>query len=118
MKQILLWLDDYRDPYDTKTDWLVFSPIGKNINIVWVKNYNEFINWISINKLPNAICFDHDLPDVSDNEKTEYDCAKWLIEFCLDNKTKLPIWNCQSANPVGRDNINGLLNSFIKNVII
>jgi hypothetical protein len=45
-------------------------------------------------------------------EKTGYDAAKWLIDYCIDNKLDLPIWNCQSANPVGKDNINGILNSF------
>lgn len=49
-------------------------------------------------------------------EKTGYDCAKWLVEYCLDNNLKLPKWNIQSANPVGKDNINGLLLSFSKNV--
>lgn len=42
----LLWLDDVRDPFDEEIDWLVFSPIGKNVNIVWIKNYEE----ISLNE--------------------------------------------------------------------
>lgn len=35
----LLWLDDFRDPL--KDDWLVFSQIGKECEVVWVKNYQD-----------------------------------------------------------------------------
>ena len=44
-------------------DWIAFSPIGRNVNIVWVKSYIEFINYIKKHGLPDAICFDHDLSD-------------------------------------------------------
>jgi hypothetical protein len=47
-------------------------------------------------------------------EKTGFDCAKWLVEYCLDNKLQLPLYNIQSANPVGKANIDGLFKSFIK----
>ena len=106
----LLWLDDYRNPYNINEEWLIFSPI-KNPNTIWVKNYNEFINWILINGLPDAICFDHDL---GSNETTGYDCAKWLVEYCIDNNKSLPEYAIQSANPVGRENINNLLTNFNK----
>ena len=130
----LLWLDDYRDPNDKSIDWMVFSPIGRNVNIVWVKSYGEFIDYLNKNKLPDGICFDHDLGVPNHNkrvaegmskrqsrklkplEKTGYDAAKWLVEYCLDNELTLPKWNCQSANPVGRDNINGLLNNFKRTI--
>lgn len=105
----LLWLDDYRNPYNVNEEWLIFSPI-KNPNTIWVKNYNDFINWILINGLPDAICFDHDLGEIYSG----FDCAKWLVEYCIDNNLKLPLWNCQSANPVGRENINSLLNNYNK----
>lgn len=59
----LLWLDDYRNPFDTKTDWMIFSPIGRDVEIHWVKNYQEFVDWIIENDLPDGICFDHDLDD-------------------------------------------------------
>lgn len=127
----LLWLDDYRDPLDG--DWLIFSPIPQPYEVLWVKNYKDFCWWITKNGLPTAICFDHDLgQDVADekvrngmskrksrmekrNEMSGFECAKWLVEYCLDNNLELPKWNCQSANPVGRDNINGLLNNFREN---
>ena len=106
--KILLWLDDYRDP--EKNDWLVFSPIGRDVNIIWVKSYNEFIDYIINNSLPDGICFDHDLG----GEKTGYDCAKWLVNYCIDNNLELPLYAIQSANPVGKENIDKLLTNFNK----
>ena len=35
-KKILLWLDDWRNPLDEEIDWMVFSPIGRDVNVVWV----------------------------------------------------------------------------------
>lgn len=101
----LLWLDDSRDPMTR--NWLVFSPIPPS-EVIWVKNYDQFVDWISINGLPDAICFDHDIG----SDKSGYDCAKWLVDYCMDNDLDLPLWNIQSANPVGKDNINSLLIRF------
>ena len=42
------------------------------------------------------------------------DCAKWLVDYCIDNQLTLPLYNIQSANPVGKENIDGLLKNFIK----
>jgi hypothetical protein len=103
----LLWLDDVRDPL--KNDWLNFSPIGKDVDTHWVTNYQEFIDWIMINGLPDAICFDHDLGSY---EETGFDCAKWLVEYCMHNNKKLPKYNIQSANPVGKENIDLYLKNF------
>lgn len=126
----LLWLDDYRDPF--VDDWLNFSPIGKNVEVYWVKSYYEFCDWIILNDLPDAICFDHDLGKTLETElikrgvskkdarkrkgeeKTGYDAAKWLVEWCINNKKDIPLWSVQSANPVGRENINTLLNNFLR----
>lgn len=113
----LLWLDDVRDPHEN--DWLVFSPIHPPYEVVWVKDYTEFTHYIGLWGTPDAICFDHDLNDIHETEngeieKTGMDCAKWLIDYCIDNNKPLPKWNCQSANPVGRNNINSLLNNFKK----
>lgn len=126
----LLWLDDIRDPMTQ--NWLVFSPIEKPFNVVWVKSYQEFVNYIINNGLPDGICFDHDLADEhydpsmfefpndytklysSFKEKTGYDCAKWLVEYCINNNLKLPKYNIQSMNPVGKQNIHSLLQNFLK----
>lgn len=118
----LLWLDDVRDPFENP-DWLVFSPIGNNVHISWVKTYPAFVHWIMNNGLPDGICFDHDLGEPPMGltgdlkylySKTGYDCAKWLVEYCMDNQLNLPPYGIQSANPVGRENIDKLLKSFNK----
>lgn len=106
----LLWLDDMRDPHTN--DWLVFSPIPKMdiIEVIWVKSFNDFCLWIHYNGLPDGICFDNSLGE----EKTGYDCAKWLVNYCLDNNKELPLWNCQSSEPHSRELIDTLLNNFKK----
>ena len=130
----LLWLDDTRNPLEN--NWLVFSPIEQPFDVVWVKSYNQFCYTILLNGLPDAICFDHDLglqvdPNAefktingeissfslnlyNDEEKTGYDCAKWLVNYCIDNNEPLPLYNIQSANPVGKENIDSLFKNFIK----
>ena len=101
MKTIKLYLDDIRNP-KTK-GWIV------------LRNYDEFVNYISINGLPEEISFDHDLgEEVVFENKNGYDCAKWLCEYCWGNGLPLPTWNVHSANPVGRDNIVAILQSFEK----
>jgi hypothetical protein len=129
----LLWLDDVRDPDDLKANWLVFSPIPRDkiTNVVWVKSYNEFVAEITLNGLPDGICFDHDLADEHYDpemfgesleeynelyskfkEKTGMCAAKWLIDYCISNSLKLPKCSSQSANPIGKENILGILNNF------
>lgn len=117
----LLFLDDIRYPIEayhyTKQD--IF--LRKDWHIV--RNYEQFINWIIENGLPEMISFDHDLADEhywnNDTkrfvEKTGYDCAKWLIDYCMDNKLDLPEFYCHSMNPVGKENIESLLKNF-KNI--
>lgn len=93
--QTILWLDDIRNPLDfiKKTQWILtqFPRFNPNIHkIVWVKSYEEFIEYISKNPLPIHISFDHDLGsiDVDGIEyilKSGYDCCKWLVDYCLDN---------------------------------
>lgn len=105
----LLWLDDIRNP--KISDWLLtYAPkyaYGEG-EVVWVKNYNEFVSWIEENGLPDMICFDHDLAE----EKSGYDCAKWLVEYCMDNNLPVPKFNIQSANPSGKINIKSLLDNY------
>jgi hypothetical protein len=69
------------------------------------------------------ISFDHDLANISYNpitqqehfeyrEKTGYDCAKWLVNFCEENNIPLPIYFIHSMNPIGAENIKGYLESY------
>ncbi len=122
--KVLLWLDDTRNPFLDKEQKLPeFTGI-----IEWVRNYDEFRDWILSNPLPDIVSFDHDLADEhytpeffwNDYElskefqewkqksyvhKTGFDCAKWLVNYCKVEKSKLPEIHVHSANPVGRDKI-------------
>ena len=75
-----------------------------------VYNFEEFVAFIPQNGMPDFISFDHDLG----LGKTGFDCAKYLVEYCLDNQTTLPEFTVHSQNPVGKENIEKLLANFIK----
>ena len=87
-----LYLDDERFP---KSE-------GWNI----VRTLPEFISIIQERGLPTEISFDHDLGPV----ETGYMAAKWLVDNEYDLR-KISI-NVHSANPIGRDNIYGIINSW------
>ena len=113
--KLLLWLDDCRDPHTGS--WLYeFAPEYETKNSVeWVKNYEEFVDWITTNGLPDMIGFDHDLGEIDGVVvKSGYDATKWLVDYCIDNSLPVCQWVIQSSNPVGVDNINGLLMNYIK----
>lgn len=95
----LLWLDDFRKPDDyIKGDYI----------ISWVRNYQEFCSFLNENGLPDIVCFDHDLGE----EKSGYDCAKFLVQFCQDRNLDIPVFDIQSSNTVGKDNIRSLMESW------
>lgn len=124
-----LFLDDIRVPYT------VFEYTGLNFyfsNNHWhiVRNYEQFVQYIEQNGLPEFISFDHDLADSHytpphlwddyeaskkwqdeqvHTEKTGYDCAMFLVEYCVQNKNKIPNWYTHSLNPVGKDKIDNLM---------
>ena len=103
-KYVKLYLDDIRNP---KSDgWVI------------VRSYDEFINWILENGLPDEISFDHDLSDTSTIKKREmtgYDCAKWLVAEALNLKIQIPTIYVHSANPIGAANIIGYINNYFRN---
>ena len=127
-----LFLDDWRIPVDC-TKYMYSRHVDCNIYLedwIIIRSYGQFVNWIKSNGIPDSISFDHDLGDVeelkdeldkelwynvADNRDwTGMDCAKWLVEYCLDNNLKLPKYYVHSHNPCGYENIKGLLNSFSK----
>jgi len=136
MKEHRIYLDDVRTPVDPQ--WIV------------VRSYEEFI--AKVNELGletiGIISLDHDLGDsamreyftnVSPNysldysnidEKTGYDCAKWLVNHFYDKNEKwsnklrdvkrastmqFPNVYVHSANPIGSANIMGYINNFFMN---
>jgi len=111
----ILWLDDLRNPFkehQVSIKWVCLKCLGIDIsdaNVVWVKTQSEFENYIKENGLPDFISFDNDL-GIGYGEG--YDCAKWLVEYCMDNDKELPDWTVHSANPVAKENIENLLHNF------
>lgn len=118
-----LYLDDVRTPTTTIPEyepWYV------------VRNYDEFVDWITNNGVPDLISFDHDLaqehmndyfeqvavkgyqvPDyMTYKEKTGLDCARWLAEYIQVNNLQLKAVSVHSHNPVGASNIHSFINGF------
>lgn len=124
-----LFLDDIRVPYDVFK--MTINPIFEN-NEDWaiVRDYHQFVNYITKFGLPDFISFDHDLSydhyleeNQSDIEygslieKTGYDASKWLVNYCEENDLLLPEFYVHSANPVGKKNIECYLENFKKHNI-
>src|ERR1035437_4381644 len=118
-----LFLDDYREPSDC-AKYMYRKGVDCRIyheNWSIVRSYLEFVKWIETNGLPDFISFDHDLADVEElkeelpkeqwfnsetnKEYTGMDCAKWLVNYCLDNGKSLPNYAVHSSNPAGVKNI-------------
>jgi len=106
----LVWLDDTLNPQDPRMDWLAYSPVGREVNVVWIKSYAEFKLWLELNGKPDGICFDYNL---GIGAPTGYECAKYLVDFCRRNKLKLPSWSSQCTNPGEKVKINRLLKSAV-----
>lgn len=124
----ILFLDDIR------TTGIILSMIpaeiigefidGSEINLV--KNYDEFVDYIKKEGIPKFISFDHDLSilhiisddfpveEFSISEKTGSDCAKWLVEYCLENDINFPEYYVHSMNIIGKSNIESIINSYKK----
>jgi hypothetical protein len=97
-----------------------------------VRNYQQFVDHITKNGLPSFVAFDHDLADEhyrpsmynkdghytnyytdgTFKEKTGYDCAKWLIEYCINNNRIFPEYEVHSMNPIGKINIRSIVENF------
>jgi len=112
-----IYLDDVRIP--VSQDWIV------------VRSYDEFIDKVNEIGLENIemISLDHDLGDSAmaewknnvvqnyeldyDNiqEKTGYDCAKWLVDQWMEGKQVVTVYT-HSANAIGSANIMGYINNY------
>ena len=94
-----LYLEDIREP--KSEGWVI------------VRTFTEFVMIINERGVPDEISFDHDLGwDDQNNceQKSGYDCAKWLVE----NNIVIENFKVHSANPVGKQNIESLLNNYKK----
>ena len=139
-----IYLDDVRTPSTNPSthetpEWIV------------VRDYDEFVEKVTEIGLENIelISLDHDLGDMAmdeyysnvspnytlnyDNikeEKTVYDCTKWLVNHFYDLKPEwillgrgdkrnydfpFPKVLVHSANPIGSANMMGYINNFLMN---
>jgi hypothetical protein len=100
-----LYIDDIRTPND-KNDWVIARSSEKAISLI--KNLG----------FPSIISFDHDLGE----DDTAMKVAKWIVNTDLDKEEQgkrdwIPSnfkFFVHSANPTGKANIEGLLNSYLK----
>lgn len=107
-----LFLDDRRQVYDVK--WVQLSG---DLNWLVAKSYGEFVSYIMDLGLPEFVSFDHDLAEIhykvsiQENyepgpvydygpEKTGMDAVKWLVDYCMVHKKKLPKYAVHSLNGV------------------
>lgn len=134
-----IFLDDERTPKKCiKYMPRVYTNFYKTTKFVIVRNYDAFTQLISgkytKQSFPEIISFDHDLgyehymaymqyhkdPELYKEactlfkEKTGMDCAKWLVDFCMDNHLMLPKYVCHTKNGIGAANMTGLFESFKK----
>ena len=123
-----LFLDDTRNPRDVYE--YTFRYVYLETEWTIVRNYDEFIQTITTLGLPDILSLDHDLglehynhqhdkpgelPYDQYIEKTGYHCAKWLIDYCMDNNLKLPnTILIHTMNVVGAQNIASLFNTYEK----
>ena len=127
MKTYNLFLDDIRNPKDC-CHYMPNPKFYSDSEFVVVRNYDEFVNFIKKNGLPNIISFDHDLGELNYpddmykdtgsyetfGEKTGMDCAKWLVDFCMNTAQDIPDYIIHSMNPVGGKNIFMYLDNYRK----
>jgi len=96
-----MYLDDIRNP-TTDKNWVVVRSTAEAVEFVFNNH-----------KMTKFASFDHDLG----GEDTAILFIKWLIDYDLDNDgTIIDLdfsWNVHSANPVGSNNINGLLKNYM-----
>jgi len=120
-----LFLDDVRLP--NHVTWVDLPP---NQHYSLVRNYQEFVDLITLRGIPKFVTYDHDLSDDhyghglrGDNipydqyaEKTGYDCAKWLVDYCMKKGVKHPPYQVHSMNPIGKKNIISYVESYNRTV--
>ena len=108
-----LFLDDVRVP--RSVTWVTLPSADWRI----VRDYSHFVQCIKTYGVPEFVAYDHDLADshYTDmnhggdinydrlEEKTGYDCAKFLVNECNKLGVPHPPYVVHSMNPIGAKNI-------------
>ena len=106
-----LFIDDERFPSNVTWGNETFY---KQFPWTIARNMAQVQSLIKTYGFPDFISFDHDL---TTNEPTGKDIANWLIEGDMDGVHRIPDsfnFYVHSRNPVGKANIEGLLNSYLE----
>ena len=131
-QELNIFLDDIRSP--DQCHYMHNASVYRTTEWKIVRNYDEFVGLIESEFKkgiwPKTISFDHDLghshygipvtKETYDSvylgleEKTGLDCAKFLVNFCLEHSLELPHCMVHSMNTVGTENIISLLQNFIE----
>lgn len=78
------------------------------------RNYDEAISLLTKNKY-DVVSLDHDIASWNKNnrEMTGYDIAMWLAERKQHGEYVPPEVFAHTANPVGRDRIQGIIDRYL-----
>lgn len=120
-----LFLDDVRIP--SQVTWV---DIPSSQHYTLVRSYKEFVETVNLLGIPRFVCYDHDLSDAhygdglhgddidytKYEEKTGYDCAKFLVHECFIKGVKHPPYVVHSMNPIGAKNIISYVESYNKSM--
>ena len=116
-----LFIDDERNLEDVTWASSQIREMYRNEQWVVCRNYTDAIAEVLKRGFPSFVSFDHDL---GDNMKTGHDIAKTLVEADIQSGgnpnrsgytfSKNFDFYVHSKNPVGKTNIEGLLNSYLK----
>lgn len=128
-----LFLDDKRFPqnariHDHDKALQQYSGIA---NFKWdiVRTYEDFVEYVEKNGIPDVVSFDNDLVDCEDPnisvedlsemysmqgwENSKYKmgahCARWLCDLCVKIQHPLPTYYVHSANTAARPIIRGIM---------
>ena len=140
MSKYNLFIDDERVPFKKGTDFVyqqdsAYDLTGnrkyRTLNWLIVRNFGDFKETIEKLGLPETISFDHDLQDFhyyhyqtytfytgkidyTVVEGTGYECAKWLINYLIDNDLDAPEILIHTQNIIGAENIRKLFEDYKK----
>lgn len=107
MTQLVIWLDDERDPHEPIWRKYISDRINaKNPTILHCKSYRSFLDCIQDVLTSNiqiaGIFFDHDLGE----KYSGYDAICFVEQLFLQDKLNSTQLYCQSQNPSGKFKIN------------
>lgn len=122
-----LFLDDDPSRIPGRLHWITLPLVEWTI----VRSYKAFVDIIEKRGIPKRVSFDHDLCDehykeyfrvkntnFTENidyskfaEKTGYDCAKFLANYCVDRNIPIPEYYIHTMNGPGAANIFSILES-------